>query len=555
MGAIGGVGGVGNRLGIGVGGGNVGGGNTIGSGNVGIGSIGGGNTIVNAPGWGGGSWGGGNWGGGNWGGGGYWGGSGGGWYGNQGWGNNYWGPGWSGACWGNWYHGGAGNFWAGFGVGALTTWGLNALYSPGYAYSSMGSYPSAWSAPVYGSWGLDSVATDWMYAGYENPYVTPATQTVVVQEPAPAAVVGEAAPAAQPVVAYDYANPINVAAPPEPTAAESAQKVFESARDSFKAGDYGRALALADQALAMLPDDPVLHEFRALCLFALKRYDEAAAVEYAVLSAGPGWDWATLVGLYPDLDAYTAHLRALEAFANQNPTAPAPRFLLAYLYLVQGNKEAAASKFSEVARLQPQDTLSAKLASALAQGSGAPAQPAPVAASAPPATPPTAPARAAAAPAVAAAPPRGPRRERSAPGPARVTGGDLDRQTRPQGLDLAGPPARGHLHLGCDPGRADPDHPGPGRLPGRRPGPRPGAGPPLDRQGGFPSRQRLVHLQAPRRAPGRRGPDLRQGGRLTLRPTAGPACALRRRGRRPGGLPVWSRHPRWNSCARARSAT
>ena len=317
------------------------------------------------------------------------------------------------------------------------------------------------------------------------------------------------------MVAYDYANPINVAAQPEPTAAESAQKVFESARDSFKAGDYGRALALADQALAMLPDDPVLHEFRALCLFALKRYDEAAAVEYAVLSAGPGWDWATLVGLYPNLDAYTGHLRALEAFANQNPTAPAPRFLLAYLYLVQGSKEAAASKFSEVARLQPQDKLSAKLASALARGPGpGPARP-------------RRPGRGPAAPGPRPRPrpprprprPRPPPRTRShRPRPG--TGGNLGRQTGPQGLDLAGPPARGHLHLGRDPGRADPDHPGPGRLPGRRPGPRPGAGPPLDRQGGPPSRQRLVHLQAPRRVPGRRGPDLRQGGRLIRRPAA-----------------------------------
>ena len=38
---------------------------------------------------------------------------------------------------------------------------------------------AAWSAPVYGSWGLESVATDWMYSGYSNPYVTPATQVVV----------------------------------------------------------------------------------------------------------------------------------------------------------------------------------------------------------------------------------------------------------------------------------------------------------------------------------------------------------------------------------------
>ena len=49
-----------------------------------------------------------------------------------------------------------------------------------------------------------------------------------------------------------------------------------------------------------------------LVLFALQRYDEASVALYAVLSIGPGWDWPTLVGLYPDVETYTAQLRALE---------------------------------------------------------------------------------------------------------------------------------------------------------------------------------------------------------------------------------------------------
>ena len=71
-------------------------------------------------------------------------------------------------------HGGAGNFWAGFGMGALTSWGLNALYSPAYAYSSMGYYPSAWRAPVYGSWGLER----WRPTG-----CTPTTRTRTSRRP------------------------------------------------------------------------------------------------------------------------------------------------------------------------------------------------------------------------------------------------------------------------------------------------------------------------------------------------------------------------------------
>ena len=72
--------------------------------------------------------------------------------------------------------------------------------------------------------------------------------------------------------------------------------------------DYKTALAQVDQAIALVPNDTVLHEFRGLVLFAQERYQEAAAAEYAVLSAGPGWDWTTLSALYPDVEVYTAQL-------------------------------------------------------------------------------------------------------------------------------------------------------------------------------------------------------------------------------------------------------
>lgn len=346
------------------------------------------NVVINRPGWGGGNnWGNGNWGGGNWGGNGNWGGGnwgggnwnnnwgggnwggGGGWYGGGGnVVNNYYGPGWSGANYGNWYQG-SNNFWAGVGTGLVTSWGLNSLFYPSYAYSAYNAYPSAWSAPVYGSWGLNSIASDWMYSSYANPYITPATQTVYVQQPQAVIVQADGttqAPVTEQVVAYDYSKPINTTSPPpEPTAAESAQKVFESAREAFKQNDYGRALTLADQALTQLQTDPVLHEFRALCLFALKRYDEAAAVNYAVLSAGPSWDWATMINLYSGIDVYTGQLRELESYVKLKPDSAPAQFQLAFLYLSQGAKEAAAAQFEKVAQLQPADTLSAQLAKTL----------------------------------------------------------------------------------------------------------------------------------------------------------------------------------------------
>jgi tetratricopeptide (TPR) repeat protein len=136
---------------------------------------------------------------------------------------------------------------------------------------------------------------------------------------------------------------------------------FDAARAAFKQGNYEQALAQAGDALKTLPNDTALHEFRALCQFALGRYNDAAATLYAVLSVGPGWDWATLVGLYPDVEVYTAQLRALEAYCSANPSSAPARFVLGYHYLTQGHTEAAAGVLKQAVALMPGDTLSAKL--------------------------------------------------------------------------------------------------------------------------------------------------------------------------------------------------
>ena len=63
----------------------------------------------------------------------------------------------------------------------------------------------------------------------------------------------------------------------------------------------------------------------ALCLFALGRYDESAATLYAVLSVGPGWDWTTLIGLYPDVSTSTRPSFApWRATARPTRTRPPP---------------------------------------------------------------------------------------------------------------------------------------------------------------------------------------------------------------------------------------
>ncbi len=127
------------------------------------------------------------------------------------------------------------------------------------------------------------------------------------------------------------------------------------------AGDYTKALDQADQAVKQMPTDPTLHEFRALSLFALGRYDEAAPPLYAVLSSGPGWDWATMVGFYPNVASYTTQLRALEASIKSNPQSAPARFVLAYQYLTEGFTDAAVRQLKQVVILQPRDTVSVGL--------------------------------------------------------------------------------------------------------------------------------------------------------------------------------------------------
>ena len=162
----------------------------------------------------------------------------------------------------------------------------------------------------------------------------------------------------------------------ETTPADQAMALLDTARDSFEQADYAKALAQVEKAIARLPNDAVLHEFRGLVLFALKRYADAAGPVYAVLSVGPGWDWTTLSSFYPDIDVYTEQLRALEQYVNANPNAADVRFLLAYHYLTCGHTDAAANQLKAAVELNPKDQLLAQLLSALTT-TNPPEQPAP----------------------------------------------------------------------------------------------------------------------------------------------------------------------------------
>ena len=172
--------------------------------------------------------------------------------------------------------------------------------------------------------------------------------------------------------ALDYSQPLETptdlqAEETDDSVVREAMSHFDAAMAFFKQGKVVEATTAVNRALILLPGDRSMQEFRALCLFARQQYHEAAAVLYAVLADGPGWDWDTMIALYPDVDVYTRQLRALEAYVRENPDDGAAHFLLGYHYAVLDDKDAAAAEFRMAAKLDPQDVLSAQLADALSR--------------------------------------------------------------------------------------------------------------------------------------------------------------------------------------------
>jgi hypothetical protein len=257
--------------------------------------------------------------------------------------------------------GGYGGGYGGYGAGAVNPY--NSGWYHGGWNGNYGGYGMGYN-PMLAGMGYGST--------YNNPYIgTQAPVQVPQGQSAATLPVGRVPGGGTPYTtgqSINYAQPINTAAaPPAASVANDAVALFDQSRAAFKGGDYDQALALCDKALTATPNDPAMHEFRALVQFAQGRYDDSAGTLYAVLSAGPGWDWTTMLGLYPGVETYTKQLRALEANSRQNPSSAADHFLMGYHYQVQGFNDAAADQFLQAAKLQPADQLAARLAAGLSQ--------------------------------------------------------------------------------------------------------------------------------------------------------------------------------------------
>ncbi len=231
--------------------------------------------------------------------------------------------------------------YGGYGYGTGRYFG----YGPGfgYGYGGYGYRPYFWGL---GGWGLGSLIYGSGYMGYYNPYYYAGGSNF----------------------GYNYAQPIPVSYntqvagfDPNANGGISADQILDSAVAAFRQNSYDQALDIVNQGINQYPSDAVLHEFRALVLFAKGDYQQAAATVHSVLAVGPGWDWTTLSGLYTNVDLYTAQLRALEAAVKQNPQDASLHFLLAYHYLSDGYPDAATRQFQQVVTLMPSDQVAANL--------------------------------------------------------------------------------------------------------------------------------------------------------------------------------------------------
>jgi tetratricopeptide (TPR) repeat protein len=269
--------------------------------------------------------------------------------------NNHWDR-WNGHGWDNgWYHGHWHGHWDNYWHGGWGNWWANPWYQGAF-----------WGIT---GWGLGSVVYDWGYYPYYNPYYTQSYDfgpTVVNYE--------------QPVQTVDYGEDLpdgSTAPPVSPAATQHA----DAAREAFYNENYRLALSEIQKAIGDMPGDPAFHEFRALILFAKHEYRAAASAIHSLLAVGPGWDWTTMIGLYPSEDVYTKQLRALENFRRDHPSDAAARFLLAYHYMTMGYTQAAVTELRAVVQLQPRDQVATQLLSMITtsgskgQGSSPPPNP------------------------------------------------------------------------------------------------------------------------------------------------------------------------------------
>jgi hypothetical protein len=161
-----------------------------------------------------------------------------------------------------------------------------------------------------------------------------------------------------PVIPFDpFKPPAKAAAEvPEADPKKEAARLVKLGRDSFAAGDYGRAAEHFGRAAGADPADATAHFLRAQAKFAAGKFAAAVADIRAGLALHPKWPGsafapAALYGEHPE--KFVLHLLALKKAAGEDPGEATLEFLLGYELWFGGDKPEARKHFAAAEKLLP----------------------------------------------------------------------------------------------------------------------------------------------------------------------------------------------------------
>ncbi len=194
------------------------------------------------------------------------------------------------------------------------------------------------------------------YLPYHDPYCEPISRVVVPsirytvvpssRYIVPSTPTIPATPELSPTARVASSRPIYSSR--RPTNTEEISSAFlAQAKEDFRRGDYDAALYNVGEALGLTPNDPDLHQLRALGLFAQGRYDDASGIVKRLSEGGTTWNWESMIAHYPSKDVYERQMRRLEHHVDSNPNSSNPRFLLGYHYQIGGYLSEARMMFEQ----------------------------------------------------------------------------------------------------------------------------------------------------------------------------------------------------------------
>src|SRR5690606_20938827 len=121
-------------------------------------------------------------------------------------------------------------------------------------------------------------------------------------------------------------------------------------------------------ATSMKPSNPVVKLGYALANLAVQEYQRSAAALRQALTLHPEW-YSTppaLITFYTDSGAFNIQLTQLEQFAEKNSTHVEARFLLGYLYLMNGQIDQSVQVLDWVVKQDTDDQQASRLLGILA---------------------------------------------------------------------------------------------------------------------------------------------------------------------------------------------